>query len=252
MKKQPFNPIIQTTYDYSKFKLIKGNRNLDQLHLRKIMMSMKDNPLLALVLVNDKMEIIDGQHRFFASKELKMPINYVIAYGYGVKEVQILNVNGKNWKKNDFLKGFVKEGVHDYVVFDNFQKEFPSLNFSTCLKLLSGLKKGQTTKSLGDGLKTVSKFFEEGKFVVHNLEESKRKAHMILDYKQFFPKFNDNSFIITLLSLFEHENYNHKEMINKLRLQPTGLMVCKTQEQYILLLESLYNYHRAKKVSFRY
>lgn len=251
MKKQNFNPIIQTSTNYAQFKFINGNRNINQIHLRKLKQSIKETPLLCLIIVNDKFEIIDGQHRFYVLKELGMPINYVMVYGYGVKEVQTLNLNSNNWKKEDFLIGYCKEGMPNYVTFHDFRKLYPQLNFSTCLKLLSGVRHNNT-KSIGDGLRIASQDFEKGNLKIPNIKDSHQKANMILEYRPFFAKFSDNTFVCTLLYLFEHPNFNHKEMINKLRIQPTSLVSCKTQMQYILLMEDIFNYHRKNKVSFRH
>jgi len=41
-------------------------------------------------------------------------------------------------------------------------------------------------------------------------------------------------------------------MLGKLKLQPTALEVCRHQEQYLLLLEDIYNFKRRDKVSLRY
>jgi hypothetical protein len=250
MSKKQFNPIIQTTTDYSNFKILKENRNLNEIHLKRLKQSMIQNPLISLIIVNDKMEIIDGQHRFHVCKDLGLPINYVMVYGYGIKEVQILNVNSVNWRKVDYLDGHIKMGLEPYIKFKNFMKDFPQLNFSTCLKVLSGLRSSKT-KSI-EGFKGMSTNFEDGKFIIPDIGKSYNIASMILDYRNFFPKFNDNTFIITLLYLFEHEKYSHKEMMSKLKLQPKALEVCKTQAQYISILEDVFNYHRKNKVSFKY
>jgi hypothetical protein len=251
MSKKKFNPIIQTTNNYSLFSYIKGNRDVNPIHVRKLKQSFLENPLIALIIVNERYQIIDGQHRFNVLKELGMPINYVIVYGYGISEVQILNVNGSDWKKKDFLQGYVKQGLPDYIIFKSFQNEYPNFNFSTCLKLLSGLR-SSSSKLMGDGIKIVSHTFERGEFKIKDLKESHERAKMILDYQPFFSKYQDNTFIITLMYLFENKNYNHKEMMKKLKIQPNKIYPCQNQQQYITLLEDIYNYFRKEKVSFKY
>jgi hypothetical protein len=248
--KKQFNPIIQTTYNYGQFKIINGNRSVNQAHLKRLKESMSENPLVSLILVNERNEIIDGQHRFYASKNLGLPINYVIVYGYGIKEVQILNVNGLNWKKSDYLDSHVKNKLEAYVKFKKFMTDFPQLNFSTCLKVLSGLRSDKT-KTI-EGLKVMSTHFEDGTLSIPDLAKSYRLAEMILDFREYYPKFNHNTFIITLLYLFDHPNYVHREMLNKLKIQPKALNKCNNQQQYLILMEDIYNYHRKAKVSFRY
>ena len=243
MSKKNFNPIISTTTNYSMFKFINGNRDINPLHVRRLKESFQQKPLLSIIIVNEKYQIIDGQHRFQVHMELGLPINFVVAYGYGVSEVQTLNVNGSDWKKSDFLKGYIKKGLQDYIEFQNFQRVYPDLNFSTCVKLLSGFR-SDGTKSLGNGLKTKSIDFESGNFKIKDLAKSYKYADMIMEYKRFFPKFNDNSFIVSLMFLFEHPDFKHKEMIKKLELQPSSLISCKNQKQYLSILQDIYNHHR--------
>lgn len=251
MSKQNFNPIIQTTFNYKQFKNLNGNRSINQPHFRRLKESMKETPLISLIIVNERNEIIDGQHRFEVCKELGLPINYVVVYGYGMKEVQILNVNSNNWKKIDYLESHAKNELPNYITFKKFMKDFPQLNFSTCLKVLSGLSSNSNNHTI-EGVKTSSKKFENGELQIPNLKKSYEVANMILDYRPYFPKFNDNTFVITLLFLFKHPNYNHLEMIKKLKVQPTAISGCKTQIQYVIMLEDIFNYKRKPKVSLRY
>lgn len=53
---------IYETYDYSLFNLIGGNRLINVLNYKKLMKSIDEKQLLIPILVNEKMEIIDGQH----------------------------------------------------------------------------------------------------------------------------------------------------------------------------------------------
>lgn len=250
MKRQKFNPIIQTTTDYSKFKFLNGNRLVNQLHIRRLTQSIKNNPLVTLILVNEKMEIIDGQHRFTVLKQLEMPINYMVVYGYGVKEVQILNANMSNWNKNDYLDGYVKMGKEEYIKFKEFKDEFPELKFSVLVKLARLLTSHKT--KIYDGIKGTIKDFEGGTFYFPDIEKTYKYAEMIMDYKPYFKKFNDNTFCITLMSLFSNPNYDHKTMLHKISINPNLLQTCRTQGQYLLKLEEIFNYKNKNKVSLRY
>jgi hypothetical protein len=249
MKKKGLDPIIKTTKDYSIFKILDGNRRINQLNLKRIIASMKENPLVSIVIVNERMEIIDGQHRFHASKQLKLPINYVIVYGYGIKEVQVLNAIGMNWNKADYLVTYADGGNENYVAFKRFREAYPQLSFTLAVRLLSGLS-SHRTKSY-EGVKGSTKDFENGNFVVKDLEKSYVIANMILDFAPFFKKYNDLTFCLTLLSIFEQPNYQHDRMLKKLKVLPSALKPCKTQKQYQDLLEEIYNYKSREKFTFR-
>lgn len=59
---------VFTTKDYSKFKHLEGNRNIVKPHLKRLKASMEKNYLFSPILINEKHEIIDGQHRFEVCK----------------------------------------------------------------------------------------------------------------------------------------------------------------------------------------
>ena len=65
---------ILSTYEYDKFKKIKGNRKINFKNLGKIINSMSKKQLVIPILVNEKFEVIDGQHRLQACIELGLPV----------------------------------------------------------------------------------------------------------------------------------------------------------------------------------
>ena len=69
---------VNSTNDYLKFKTLKGNRNVNKLHVRRLKESFKEAYLLSPIIVNQNFEIIDGQHRFEAAKSMELPINFII------------------------------------------------------------------------------------------------------------------------------------------------------------------------------
>ena len=69
---------VQTSSDYAKFKTLIGNRKPNELHIKRLISSFKERYLFSPILVNEKMQIIDGQHRFLSAKELNLPINYLV------------------------------------------------------------------------------------------------------------------------------------------------------------------------------
>lgn len=97
---------VHTTTDYFLFKPIEGNRNKNLLHINRLKKSMAETYLFTVIIVNEKYEIIDGQHRFECVKELKLPMHYIVCKGYGLNEVHVLNQNSKTWNADDYLTGY--------------------------------------------------------------------------------------------------------------------------------------------------
>ena len=61
--------IIYETRDYKAFSFITGNRNINKSHLEKLRKSMMEMLIPIPIVVNEKLQIIDGQHRYMICKE---------------------------------------------------------------------------------------------------------------------------------------------------------------------------------------
>ena len=106
---------VYVTRDYSIFKRLVGNRDIPESRISKIVESIQSigwvhNP----IIVNEKMEVIDGQGRLTALQRLKMPVEYVIAEGAGNRECIYMNMNMVNWKLPDFIKSYAEQGDENY------------------------------------------------------------------------------------------------------------------------------------------
>ena len=129
---------VYQTDDYSKFKLIDGNRPID--HAKKIIESIKEIGMLwQPILVNERFEIIDGQGRFLAMKTLKLPIIYIRQDGLTIKEVRYLNKNATNWKVDDYIHSYATgDDARDaYRNLEVVMRQFPEFSQSTIMKAAS-------------------------------------------------------------------------------------------------------------------
>lgn len=135
--------IIYCTKEYSIFKKLYGNRDILDSRKNTIKNSILENGYIRNpIVVNENLEIIDGQGRFEALKELGLPIEYVIAHGAGHKECIALNANQKNWKTSDYVKSYAEIGIKEYVFVHEMCKMFPNLDqaniVGVCMKVNNG------------------------------------------------------------------------------------------------------------------
>lgn len=114
---------IYETYDYDKFSFFNWNRDVSR--VEKLVKSMSDSGLLMIpIVVNERFQIIDGQHRFIAAKELQLPIYYIIKEGYGLNEVISMNTSSSNWKQDDYVKCYAENGYYDYIILRELINEY--------------------------------------------------------------------------------------------------------------------------------
>jgi len=82
---------VYETNDYSQFKKLKGNRDVTEEHVQMLMKSFKQGDVKKPIVVNEKMEIIDGQARLEVKKRLGLPVQFVIAEGATIDDVRRMN-----------------------------------------------------------------------------------------------------------------------------------------------------------------
>ena len=103
--------VVKVLYEknHTKFTLLDNNRDIDIRHVAALMASMKKHGQLMPIIVNENLEVIEGQHRLKACTELDIPVAYITSIKARGRDVAVLNNSQKGWKNRDYLKQVVKE-----------------------------------------------------------------------------------------------------------------------------------------------
>lgn len=248
---------VYKTNDLSVFKTIGGNRVPNPQHIKRLKTSIIENGMLCNpILVNEKMEVIDGQHRLLASKEAGSDVFYIVLDGYSLSEVHTLNLNQKNWTKKDFMDGYADMGIESYIKLRNFVYKHEDFTFGDCVALCgnkSGSENSNTNKfKLVNPSLSTQEVFEEGTWKGKDFNLANEWAEKIRLIKPYYANYNRSTFVLTMISLFKNENFDYSEFMHKLRLQPKALVDCANREQQKLLIEEIYNFKSRNKVNLRY
>lgn len=139
-----------------KFKSFPGNRPVEKNNVSRLKDAIQTNNLLDSqpILINEKWEVLDGQHRLAAAKELEIPVFYTLKDGGNHEDVITLNQSKKNWKTEDFLRLYSDGlGLPDYCKLRDFMQ-------------LHNLKLNQALMIVRGPIKQMNEFseFKEGKF----------------------------------------------------------------------------------------
>lgn len=95
---------VYETDDYEMFQKMEGNRDVEK--FGRIKTSMKKNGFINCpILINEKGEVSDGQHRLASAEELKLPVKFVVQPGISLKETIDLNTGQKNWTAMNRVHG---------------------------------------------------------------------------------------------------------------------------------------------------
>jgi hypothetical protein len=144
---------IQKTANYEMFDTITGNRGLSETHVANLTLSIMKNNLLAQnpILVNEKFQVIDGQHRLAVARNNGLEIYYLVVQGAAIDEVVLLNSSNKAWSIQDYIDSYASRGNENYLWLKNFTSEYV-LNLTQALIFVYGadVKWGYTKVKRGD------------------------------------------------------------------------------------------------------
>jgi len=226
---------VYETKDYKIFKTLDGNRPLNLMHVKRLKQSIAEKPIDIPIIVNEKMQVIDGQHRLQALKELNKPVRYLKNYGLGLQDVQKLNTTSQKWNMDAYLSSYILLGYPEYIKYKKFYDEY-GFNHNETLMLLSGYN-GQVGGNYTQN-------FKEGKFKVYDWDESCKKATKIQMCKSFYPEYKRRSFVLAMIHCMKHSDFNVSEFIAKMRYQQGKLKIHGTWQECVAMIEDIYNYKR--------
>ena len=233
---------VYRTNDYSLFSKLDGNRNVNKAHLNRLKKSIEEESLCVPIIVNEKYEIIDGQHRFSCWESLGLPIYYVINDGYGLKQVQRINANTMNWKLMDYADSYCDLGNKHYCRYKEFKAKY-NLGDYESIAMLQG-------NDSGSG-KNFEKF-RLGLFQIKRWKKACNEADKIIRIEEFYDGYKRRGFVFAMLKFLSNDKFDFNRMLRKIKLNLTQLKDCTNKEQYMILLEGMYNYNQSDKISLIY
>jgi hypothetical protein len=223
--------------EYSRFRMINGNRPLIPATIRKIKQDivngldvLKYCPIL-VTQQSDHLRIIDGQHRFWVAKELKSNVWYIIAEELDLLEIAKINNNTSRWSNNDFMNCFTQQGNTHYEKLRAFQ-ELYDLPLSNSVKLLEFGKlnvAGMESRNFQKGTFQVKFETEAREFV----EQCKRFA--------WFKGWKSRSFMLAIQKVIDAKAVMYPEFAERIERHKEALIRQTSFKDYLSNLEDIYN-----------
>lgn len=146
-----YKSIFQTK-DYNQFVIVDKNRDLSKKHVNKLVNSIKKYGYKKScpILVNDKLEVIDGQHRIEACKILNIPVLYTIE-DLSIKDISTLNSCARNWKMNDYVKFHSDREEVKFLIYLN---ETYNIDYSSLFACFCSKGRGKRNSTVGEAFET--------------------------------------------------------------------------------------------------
>lgn len=236
---------IFKTHNYSMFKKIKGNRDLNDRHVNSLVKSIEEKGLiLNPAIVNEKSELIEGQHRLAACEILNEPFYYYVLEGGNIDDVTVLNQNRKNWGFTEWMNRYADYNKIEYKIYKHLYERWGFDHWSTIFLLCR--TKGYRSRA---GLK--DKFYS-GTLKIETLEQGKKWAQRIMDIEPFYKNHKRRAFIQAMIRVFHDRQYNHRMFLKKLSLVRDRLYDCSTVGLYLQRIDDIMNFStpKNKRVNF--
>lgn len=240
---------IESTIDYSVFKIHPRNRKIDNMNLRKLEESVKANNTLDShpILVDKDFYIIDGQHRLKIAQKLSVPIYYISSKHLCYDDMIRLNNNQKAWNISDYLNYYAVSESPEYIKLNDFLRK-TNIQINIAIQLLNG------TRAL-----SFFKDFREGKYKFPSndeLVEAENKNIMIKDVIQFIKKKTSGNkiyldrvtFYGALVDFFNCKSVSFEVFKKKLHFKLDLLRHCTKQCQYVQIFKEIYNWKNQSPV----
>jgi hypothetical protein len=133
---------IRTTTNYELFGLIRGNRDINESHVKKIRQSLKNRQILEVAIIvvpnptpgdgRPPFFIIDGQHRFTSIMKDKLPLSFVVCESIDYEDtndilnvIELLNTASSEWDVTNYMGSKSELGDENYIRYSKIKERFP-------------------------------------------------------------------------------------------------------------------------------
>lgn len=229
------------------FKFDPLNRTIKPHKITKLKDSiLRTNGNLQAVLIDQKGNIIDGQHRFVACKMLNLPVKYTIAdAGYKPSDMLEMNNNGSGWVAGDYAEYHAKQGNPNYEIFLKYKQQFPEIKDGV---LCSILENKYTLKDR-DKSSMTKRGFQTGTFVVMYENRAKTLLTHLKEISTFYKGWNRRAFVYALIHLSNCKDFSWDKFMAKLQIRHVNLYDYPKAEDFVKVLVDIYNYRERKKLN---
>lgn len=235
---QKFDLGVTTSYDLFK----KGiNRNVDPKKVEKKRKSIEAIGLQQPITVNRKFQVVDGQHRLEALKQLELPVHYLVSYNWKrASDTAEINTTQDSWNTLNWAEYQIGRG-------NNVIKEAMEL--------------AENYSALTDGRMTVTTALEmlnaQGRTIITLLKSGEytfdqERAHKIFQILNIFDenpcsmKAYNQKLVRSIKSLYIKKGGLNKKAVERMVQSQYKWLVYNNEADMVAYLEDMYKKHLTK------
>lgn len=242
------NEIDTKTYktkDYELFKFLSYNRKVNESHVQKLMKSISKRNMLSgyPIKVTKNLEIIDGQHRLKAAKNLGVDIYYTVDENFHEMDVMTINVNQKSWAVDDYVDFWRQKGMVEYIkLYEMMQKygykAYIFLMWFTddSMGLYNKFKNGDLELNKDPKITTAFLLMR----ALCDLMRNNPKIHRNI--------YNQRAFHKACKRFFMNQHINGEKFLRQYEKYPYSIQYRNDFNNYLEQLVNIYNYNSSSRV----
>lgn len=245
-------PTKSKTFKLDDLKLSDMNRVIQRPHVDRLKRYIeKYGYIKGFPIIADKEgNIIDGQHRYLACKELNIEPDIIISDQTDL--MPTINASQLKWRIADYVNYYATKGIPDYIILKEICQEF-NLSPSMVLNIYLGRTTQKTGLSRSSGGMEGSPI-KAGAFRFKDtsdkgIDKLKRKIKAILSLISALELPKTDKLLIAIVRISEDKNFHFQKMYSKLDYMKARVHKCSTINEYIAMLSFIYNYRNSTKVS---
>lgn len=237
------NKEILETVDYDQFTDITANREVNQLHVKRLTEAIRQQNLLHLnpIIVTSKMEVVDGQHRLESARALKVPIYYMVDDHISKADIARLNSNKKNWGPMDYINYYTIEGNPDFMKLSHLIVDYPNIRPTTLIQMVSS---NPANRQLD---------YKEGHLDMSCEETAREVLHLADKLRNMRYDFAyDGRMMLALRHCIDTGLFDKMRFLTKIENDRMAFYKVARMSDYIKLIEEIYNrgLHSSNRVRF--
>lgn len=169
---------IKRTRYYEIFKFKKENREINLNKVASLKSKLIENGRqIVPIICNREMEVIDGQHRLEALKELGWEVMYYVDEAVTVKDLISINNTQKNWGLLDYMHYYASTGNDTYIKLEKMSKEYEEFPLKVVLAAINEKYVHERNIKGGD-LNFSEEELEKGRVCLEYLREINRNIRI--------------------------------------------------------------------------
>ena len=233
---------LSKTSDYSRFKFMSGQRPVDmgKPEFRALRRSMREygfipsKPIQARPNGDGRLEIVDGQHRFTAAKELGLSVYYVI--DKTDIDVAVVNHAQRKWAPEDYAHRFASDGVESYQTLLDYHHSF-GIPITHAASIMAGTVH----------FWNINERFYSGEFKVTNGGLAAAFGMVYRDVCKIIPHAKKVAFLQALYRCWFVDYFDPDRLISSIEKRPQVITRSGNVAMYLEQIEECYNFGKHEK-----